>query len=245
MTNGDDFLVPSNEIAVRPSASQIDDPAAAARCRLHPYIFGVGLNRTGSTSVMSALKTLGYRVHDGLRGIRSAAVRYVKYGDDRILHDFANLRCRAWTDWPVHAYRDLQRIYPGSFWVLTVRDPADWVPSYRWLIARWRYRIKKRGWSNMMEHELVVQKQLFGRAWPGDDELRAGFERHNREVETFLREKRERLLVFDVCGGDGWGKLCGFLGKPVPDKPFPWRNRRPEPGSEAPLQPIWNGRKND
>ena len=32
----------------------------------------------------------------------------------------------------------------------------------------------------------------------------------------------ERLLVFDVA--DGWAPLCGFLGLPVPDEPFPRTN---------------------
>jgi hypothetical protein len=25
----------------------------------------------------------------------------------------------------------------------------------------------------------------------------------------------------DITAGDGWEKLCGFLGMPVPDAPFP------------------------
>ena len=32
----------------------------------------------------------------------------------------------------------------------------------------------------------------------------------------------ERLLVYTV--GEGWEPLCGFLGAPVPDTPFPREN---------------------
>lgn len=36
----------------------------------------------------------------------------------------------------------------------------------------------------------------------------------------------EKLLVFEVS--QGWGPLCRFLGKPVPQQPFPHVNDREE-----------------
>lgn len=33
---------------------------------------------------------------------------------------------------------------------------------------------------------------------------------------------KERLLVMQL--GDGWEPLCRFLGKPIPDEPFPRAN---------------------
>jgi hypothetical protein len=36
----------------------------------------------------------------------------------------------------------------------------------------------------------------------------------------------ERLLVFEL--GDGWEPLCRFLGKPVPEIPFPQTNTTEE-----------------
>jgi hypothetical protein len=35
---------------------------------------------------------------------------------------------------------------------------------------------------------------------------------------------KERLLEWEI--GDGWGPLCEFLGKPVPEVPFPHANAR-------------------
>jgi hypothetical protein len=46
------------------------------------------------------------------------------------------------------------------------------------------------------------------------------FERHTEEVKANVPP--ERLLVYDVK--EGWGPLCGFLGAPVPDEPFPRLN---------------------
>jgi hypothetical protein len=39
----------------------------------------------------------------------------------------------------------------------------------------------------------------------------------------------ERLLVMDIAAGDGWEKLCGLLGVPVPDLPFPHEYRGAQP----------------
>jgi hypothetical protein len=40
---------------------------------------------------------------------------------------------------------------------------------------------------------------------------------HNQRIVDNL--PKERLLVYRL--GDGWEPLCKFLGKPVPDEPFP------------------------
>ena len=36
---------------------------------------------------------------------------------------------------------------------------------------------------------------------------------------------RPRLLEMDIAAGDGWEKLCAFLGRDVPDQPFPHLNK--------------------
>ena len=48
----------------------------------------------------------------------------------------------------------------------------------------------------------------------------ARFEQHNARVKE--RVPPERLLVMEIK--DGWEPLCDFLGKPIPDGPFPHLN---------------------
>jgi hypothetical protein len=36
---------------------------------------------------------------------------------------------------------------------------------------------------------------------------------------------QDRLLVIDICAREGWETLCPFVGKPIPDAPFPHVNR--------------------
>ena len=50
--------------------------------------------------------------------------------------------------------------------------------------------------------------------------LIATYERNTAEVEAAF--DRRRLLIHRL--GDGWQPLCRFLGKPVPDTPYPRTN---------------------
>jgi len=52
---------------------------------------------------------------------------------------------------------------------------------------------------------------------PRDDEAIACYERHIADVVASV--PKDKLLIFDVT--QGWGPLCAFLDKPVPDGPFP------------------------
>ena len=51
------------------------------------------------------------------------------------------------------------------------------------------------------------------------------YEQHNREVREYFKDRPDDLLVFRLTEGDGWKKLCTFLGEPVPGTPFPHKNR--------------------
>ena len=58
--------------------------------------------------------------------------------------------------------------------------------------------------------------------WTGGDiynrsKLREGFIKHNEHVRVIV--PKENLLVFEAR--DGWEPLCKFLGKPVPEGPYP------------------------
>ena len=85
-------------------------------------IFGIGLSRTGTTSLHHALELLGYRSAPS-----SAALLDDQY--DRLLD-----RYDAFTDNPIpFMYRDLDARYPGSKFILTTRPLAGWLASMEWL----------------------------------------------------------------------------------------------------------------
>jgi hypothetical protein len=35
---------------------------------------------------------------------------------------------------------------------------------------------------------------------------------------------KDQLLIMNITEGDGWAPLCKFLGRPIPDVPFPKLN---------------------
>ncbi len=104
-----------------------------------------------------------------------------------------------------------------------MRDPADWFRSMTaTTLDVIRPRLSEPGNRNLGT-ELVV-KGAFDGIIDDLDHGVAMFNRHTREVQDTI--PADRLLVFDVR--EGWGPLCAFLGKPVPDVPFPRVNSREE-----------------
>lgn len=48
---------------------------------------------------------------------------------------------------------------------------------------------------------------------------RSVYKAHNRRVRKTV--PKDQSLLYDLGSGWGWAPLCPFLGKPVPDVPFP------------------------
>jgi hypothetical protein len=161
-----------------------------------PKIWGIGLSRTGTTSLNEALRILGYK-----------AGHFVlpKHFD----------RFEAVTDTPAAArYLELDKRYPGSKFILTVRDDLeDWLGSCE------RYFGKK---ELLQKNEEIVAEGLFVRqALYGTAEFDRGlweqaYRRHVGAVMRHFQGRDQHLLVLNICTGDGWEKLCPFLGRPVP-----------------------------
>jgi hypothetical protein len=47
-----------------------------------------------------------------------------------------------------------------------------------------------------------------------------------RDVNEYFSGREDDILYLDICGGEGWESLCKFLGKEVPDIPFPSKNNK-------------------
>ena len=81
--------------------------------------------------------------------------------------------------------------------------------------------------SDLWRYDYVVSGVIFdafGERLRDRDFMTEWFIRRNREVIDALPP--ERLLVFSPK--EGWEPLCGFLGVPVPNEPFPRINSRDE-----------------
>jgi len=164
-------------------------------------IAGIGLGKTGTTSLATALGLLGYRtVHDpqSFRDIRG---------------------CVATVGSPV-AYWFRNGVLPEcEKYILTVRNVDDWVASYK-------SHLKSTKLTQIGSPMFYQVRSYFFNLSDGEDVLRDAYYKHL----SFCRNSGLPILELDICGGEGWRKLCDFLGRSdfissKQEPPFPWRNQ--------------------
>jgi hypothetical protein len=177
-------------------------------------VFGIGAPKTGTTSLASALLALGFR----RTGWDPVLVEDYERGDyDPVFR--VGERYEAFEDGPWNAgrfYRDLDARFPRSKFVLTVRDSASWSRSHeRHFSSSGSPRVDARWWIDG-----YAEKR---------DEIVRDYEERNRAVVDYFAGRPDDLLVLDISAGEGWEKLCPFLGLPVRAGRFPHRNRSDAP----------------
>ena len=175
-------------------------------------IFGIGLSKTGTTSLASALEILGYRTRD-YPGLTSYVPGDLSSIDPQIL-----AQNEALTDTPIPSfYRELDARYPGSKFILTVREMDGWLLS-----------CKKQFNAELAEKQNEAHNQLFmdlyGTTVFDEALFRRGYQRFVEGVHRSLQGPAAGPAGPRRGGGDGWEELCAFLGKPVPEIPFPKAN---------------------
>jgi len=178
----------------------------------HSKVFGIGLSKTGTTSLANALQILGYKTKDNM-GVVKYAAGDLSSVDLELVDTFAAL-----TDTPIPSfYRELDTRYPGSKFVLTVRDSDGWLKS-----------CKKQFTQRFAQVQTEAHKHLFMDLYGTDvfDEERfaRGHDRFVAGVRDYFKDRPGDLLIINVSAGEGWEKLCVFLDRPVPDIPFPKAN---------------------
>ncbi|KAH8172995.1 hypothetical protein LIA77_07250 [Sarocladium implicatum] len=207
--------------------------------------------RMGTMSMAEAYKMLGYNPHhyfispskDSAWNLFERAVdgKYPQVAGakpGRKLYtrqdwDVARGKYDFFTDFYAHHTPDLIRAYPEAKVVVVQRDFESWYESYKifcldllirpsWIPIRYIFNLPGIPAFDATEREKLG---FFG-------------VKHISEITTELaREKyddffadvralvpTERRLEYKL--GDGWEPLCKFLGKPVPDVPFPRANER-------------------
>jgi hypothetical protein len=181
-----------------------------------PRIFGIGLNKTGTTSLTRAAELLGLRaVHHGRRNDHrieraiAAGKPMFRYSLPRVRRADALFDFRS-----IERHFDVaDREFPGSRFILSTRDKEEWLASRERHVRRNQEAAARGGYDGGF---LTVDRDAWSRQWDAH---------HERVLQHFAG--RNDLLVIDVTAGDGWEKLAPFLGRPVPDLPFPARNQYP------------------
>jgi hypothetical protein len=187
-------------------------------------IVGSGLGRTGSFSLKLALEQLGLGpchhmvevfAHPETMPLWVAASRG-QADWDTIFTDYPSA-----VDYPTAAYwREIADHYPDAKVIHTERDPDGWFDSTQATI------FAPGSFADSPPPPFKEFFESFTKSLAGNIHDRAFmtdfFRRHSEEVKATI--SRERLLVLQV--GEGWDRLCDFLGVPVPDTPYPRENTR-------------------
>ncbi len=181
--------------------------------RTPPFIFGIGLSKTGTSSLSVALEQLGYPCSHW--GYVQSVLRYeqgkLQVNPNKLLVQFS-----AYTDTPVaRIFKLLDSAFPNSKFILTVREENSWFESYRrWIGPSGKGHLTP-GFSEYLRHD------LYGSNIPNRELNIAAFRDFNQSVIEYFRHRPEDLLVMNIVEGEGWESLCTFLNQPIPDLAFP------------------------
>ncbi|KAK7977171.1 hypothetical protein PG988_004661 [Apiospora saccharicola] len=227
------------------------DPRARKRT-VPMQVLSLGFPRTGTSSMEAALKILGYGPVFHGEDILFNILDLEMAGEGlKAKYDPENARCQpfgreefdqllgeyqAVTDGPFCLFGpELMAAYPDAKVVLVERPLDSWYESFASTVSRmpFRRRLLDR-LVNFLVPDLARQRRardaVFGAVVPhaadSQDDIRARcrdvYRRHYREIRRAARPGQ----VLEYALDDGWEPLCEFLGKPVPDVPFPPHQRR-------------------
>ncbi|MEM7639620.1 MAG: sulfotransferase family protein [Pseudomonadota bacterium] len=196
-------------------------------------VIGAGFGRTGTLSMKAALEQLGYdKCHHMFEVMPNNAQldawHAISQGAtpdwDAVFEGF-----QASVDFPSSGYwRELAAHYPDARIILTTRSFDSWYDSASETIHSLSRNIP--GWMLIIPKVRKIKQMTYGAVWDrvfagqfeNKEAARKVFEQHEADVKAAF--PANRLLVFHPK--EGWGPLCAFLDKPVPDTDFPNVNDR-------------------
>lgn len=179
-------------------------------------IFGIGLGKTGTTSLTKAMTILGFTpVAHGIKYIDE--LRDVKFAADIFIA----------ARWQFLAYA-----YPKAKFILTDRDTESWLDSTQ---RHYESTQKRSMEGTPTEYGLKIPLRtaesrwlMYGTTTFEPDKFKKAMDNHRLTTQVFFDSQPERFLCLYITRGEGWKKLCRFLNVPVPDVLFPYKNRGPK-----------------
>jgi hypothetical protein len=178
-------------------------------------IFCLGLSKTGTNSLTNALNLLGFSaVH----------WHYTKkvfgYNENGINIDFDKfIGHDAFLDTPIaRIYQELDRRFPGSKFILTVRDDLKWAESFRNQFEK----------GIVDDFEAHLHRDLYGTDSYDHEMCIAAYNNHTSMAKAYFEGRENDFLIMNITEGDGWESLCKFLDITIPDTEFPFRYKKQE-----------------
>jgi len=173
-------------------------------------VFGLGLGKTGTSTLAKALEILGYKTHDG---DLSLVKPYIN-GELDIFYKLVD-EYDAFEDEPwCFLYKELDEKYPDSKFILTIRNsPEQWIRSK----INHETNTGKKGIYNCVYYNQLCYG--LPHVINNEDEFMNFYNTHNKNVIKYFKNKN--LIVINWKNDSGWAKLCSFLDEDIPDEEFP------------------------
>ncbi|KAH6641161.1 P-loop containing nucleoside triphosphate hydrolase protein [Chaetomium tenue] len=223
-------------------------PVSESRPLRPMQVLSLGMPKTGTASMAAAYRILGLQdVHHGIDAIFTYPSDFAVFSRaaDATFPTLPTYTGKPFTraDWdaafgPCEAVTDLAPLfaaqlidaYPEAKVVLVEREMESWYRSTAAALDMFFGAVP----TFFIE---VVEPMIGSCAGPASKKLLQGYygARTGEEAKANARQRyvqhyemvrkmvpKEKILEFRLA--DGWGPLCEFLGKPVPDEPFPRLN---------------------
>lgn len=125
---------------------------------------------------------------------------------------------------------DLIAAYPEAKVILVEREIESWYRSFdtNVIAPQWSLMIS---FLSELDPGFLRPVRRCHRRWAttwmeshNQDEMREKARRAYRDHYALVRRVTPRSNLLEYQLADGWGPLCDFLGRPVPDVPFPYVN---------------------
>ena len=203
-----EFDSESIRLSLEDSKLELDDSVKPTK------VFGLGLSRTGTRSLSSALEILGFdTVH---YPIDAETLDTLSRGDGKFpLLDIYD----GMTDITVCPYyKTLDNLYPGSKFILTVRDIDSWSQS---CANHWEGRPAfeegtEKNHLIHMEIRRFLRAAVYGSYDYSHMRFAAVYSDYVTSVLDYFKDRPGDLLVLNIAEGEGYEKLAPFLGMKIP-----------------------------
>lgn len=198
-------------------------------------VFEIGLPRMGSKSLTIAMHELGWKSAHGPNTVKEAKSlrHHIAYGTltDALVfqrYEFVGQM----TPW----YAVLAETFPEAKFILLTRRFHSW---YRSCVRHWRKRLDKivQAADGSYEYAAVWRLSVFGQVAATKTAFRRTYNNHIADVVRYFGES-DKLLTMNICSGEGWDRLCPFLGVDILDTPFPKQRKGLRPNMLLGREPV-------
>lgn len=182
-------------------------------------VFEIGVAKTGTTSLGKAYEILGFK-HKAEDP--DLYFKFIDNYDYEVLFEVID-KYDAFQDGPWHNkdvdYKILDKKYPNSKFIILERDDESWIRSNEKFYSP-KYH---KDWENWEYSFLIDDRWVTQRESVIEEKLTYKNSKY-LEIKEYFKDRQNDLLVMNICDGQGWEVLCPFLGKEIPNVPFPKLN---------------------